>query len=46
MQLDKRFEGDYEYITSISKDEANDLLTVGQEFIKTVILYLEKHNHL
>lgn len=44
--MDKRFKGDYEYTTSVNKDEANDLLTVGQEFIKTVRQYLKKHNHL
>ena len=44
--MDKRFEGDYEYTTSVNKDEANDLFTVGQEFIKTVMQYLEEHSHI
>jgi uncharacterized protein (UPF0332 family) len=44
--MDKRCEGDYEYTTSINKDEANNLLKIGQEFIKKMIQYLEEHKHL
>ena len=35
--MDKRFAGDYEYTISVSKEEANDLLNVGQEFTKNII---------
>ena len=44
--MDKRFEGDYEYTTSVNKDEANNLVKIGQEFIKKMIQYLEEHKHL
>jgi uncharacterized protein (UPF0332 family) len=44
--MDKRFEEDYEYTTSVNKEEANNLLKIGQEFIKKMIRYLEEHKHL
>ena len=44
--MDKRFEGDYEYTTSVNKEEANNLLKIGQKFIKKMIQYLEEHKHL
>ena len=44
--MDKRFEGDYEYTTSVNKDEANNLLKTGQEFIKKMIQYLDELKHI
>jgi len=44
--MDKRCEGDYEFTTSVNKDEANNLLKIGQEFIKKLIQYLEEQKHL
>ena len=41
--MDKRNAGDYEYIISVSKEEANDLLNVGQSFTEKIISYLEKN---
>ena len=41
--MDKRNAGDYEYTISVSKEEANDLLNVGQSFIDKIISYLEKN---
>ncbi len=44
--MDKRCEGDYEFTTSVNKDEANNLLKIEQEFIKKLIQYLEEQKHI
>lgn len=38
--MDKRYEGDYEFITKISKDEAKALLDTGKSFVNKLIEYL------
>lgn len=41
--MDKRYEGDYEYITKISKDEAKELLETGKSFVNKLIEYLTEN---
>jgi uncharacterized protein (UPF0332 family) len=44
--MDKRYEGDYEYITKISKDEAKKLLDTGKSFVNRLIEYLTNNRFL
>ena len=44
--MDKRYEGDYEYTTIISKDEANELLKTGKSFVNKIINYLNENEAL
>ncbi len=44
--MDKRYEGDYEYTTKISKDEADELLKTGKSFVNKIIKYLNENAHL
>ena len=40
--FDKRLVGDYDYSESIAKDEAEEVLKSGKEFIKSIKDYLKK----
>ncbi|TES93967.1 MAG: HEPN domain-containing protein, partial [Promethearchaeota archaeon] len=43
---DKRLIGDYGTTIIISKDEAQELLNLGQDFVENIAEYLEKNKNL
>lgn len=42
----KRLIGDYEFANMINKNEAEEFLKIGQEFVDSIIEYLKKNNFL
>jgi uncharacterized protein (UPF0332 family) len=44
--FEKRQLGDYEYTFVISKDEAEEILDKGKQFVEKVIQYLKKNKFL